>query len=232
MLQTRPDIDAVCDHLLSVWPALDATDEALSLALYHDLALGAPAAPASLAVRLRIPVADVVRRLSGWPGVYYDADGRVVGYWGLSLARTPHRLTVDGRELYTWCAWDTLFLPALLGAGAQVASICRGSGEPVRMTVAPNSVVSADPTGVQVSFLLPDARTLRADLITSFCRYVHFFRSPEVAEPWLNEHPQSFLLTLAEAFEIGRRRNRARYGTRLAGASRSRNSCEFDGRKL
>ena len=209
----RPDIDTVYNAVLNVLPALDATDRALSLALYRELARGAAAAPASLAARLDIPVADVVGRLRGWPGVYYDGGGQVVGYWGLALARTPHRLRIDGRELYAWCAWDTLFLPALLGARAEVASDCRGSGEPVRLTVDPGAVVSADPAGLLVSFLLPDPHAVQADPITRFCHYVHFFSSPEAAEPWLAEHPETFLMSLADAYEVGQRRNQARYGT-------------------
>ncbi len=35
-------------------------------------------------------------------------------YWGLAIAETKHRLEVDGRALYTWCAWDSLFLPEIL----------------------------------------------------------------------------------------------------------------------
>ena len=45
--------------------------------------------------------------------------------------------------------------------------------------------------------------------------YVHFFRSPEAASTWLAQHPQAILLSLAEAYEVGRRRSRARYGALL-----------------
>jgi alkylmercury lyase len=99
----------------------------------------------------------------------------------------------------------------LLGAKAKVTSVCRGSGEPVRLAVGPGAVESAEPAGMVVSFLLPNAEAVRADLITSFCHYVHFFRSPEAAGPWLYEHPETFLLTLAQAYEVGRRRNRLQY---------------------
>jgi len=34
----------------------------------------------------------------------------------------PHALQFDGRTLYAWCAWDTLFLPELLGRPARVTS--------------------------------------------------------------------------------------------------------------
>jgi alkylmercury lyase len=124
----------------------------------------------------------------------------------------PHRLRVDGRELYGWCAWDTLFLPELLGVAAEVGSACRASGAPVRLRVTPRDVQSAEPAGVLVSFLLPEAEAVNADVITSFSHYVHFFSSRDAAQPWLDAHPETFLLPLADAWETGRRINRSRYG--------------------
>lgn len=44
-----------------------------------------------------------------------DDDGNVLGLMGLSLSDHPHDFEVDGQDLHTWCAWDTLFLPPLLG---------------------------------------------------------------------------------------------------------------------
>jgi alkylmercury lyase len=110
----------------------------------------------------------------------------------------PHRLRVDGRELYGWCAWDTLFLPELLGVAAEVGSACRASGAPVRLRVTPRDVQSAEPAGVLVSFLLPEAEAVNADVITSFSHYVHFFSSRDAAQPWLDAHPETFLLPLAD----------------------------------
>ena len=215
MTKTRPKIEALSEPLLHIFPTLDATDQELSLTLYRLLAKGEPVAIIALAAKLGLTAGEVARRLQSWPGVYYDGEQRVIGYWGLTLRSTTHRLRVDGRELYTWCAWDTLFLPALLGARAQATSVCRGSGEAVHLTVGPHAIESAEPAAVVVSFLLPNPDAVRADLITSFCHYVHFFRSPEAARPWLDEHPETFLLTLAEAYEVGRRRNRLQYSAVL-----------------
>jgi alkylmercury lyase len=214
-MQTQPDIEALSENLLRVFPALDPTGQRLSLALYRELARGAPVSPSSLADRVQMPAEMVVRQLRNWPGVYYDDDQRVIGFWGLTIAPMPHRLRVDGRELYAWCAWDTLFLPALLDATVEMESACRASGEPVRLTVTPRAVRSGVPAGLVVSFLLPDPEAMNANVITSFCHYVHFFRSPEAAQPWLAEHPEIFLLSLTDAYEFGRCINGARYGMGL-----------------
>ena len=215
MLQMQPDIDALAGHLLRAFPALDPAGQRLSLALYRELARGAPVSPSSLADRAGMPADAVVRLLRSWPGVYYDGEQRVIGFWGLAIAPMPHRLRVDGRNLYAWCAWDTLFLPALLGTGAEVESSCRATGAPVRLTVTPHNVKPAEPAELSVSFLLPGAEAMSANIITSFCHYVHFFSSQEAAKPWLAQHPETFLLSLDDAYELGRYMNQARYGSAL-----------------
>jgi hypothetical protein len=76
----------------------------------------------------------------------------VVGYWGLSIPEayaSPHRLTIDGRRLSAWCAWDTLFLPQLLGQTADVESTSPTAGATVHVTVTPDALEYVDPVGAQ-----------------------------------------------------------------------------------
>src|SRR5262245_24502871 len=50
-----------------------------------------------------------------------DVDsGELVAARGLSLAETPHRLTLDGRQLYAFCAIDVVGIPAALHIEARV----------------------------------------------------------------------------------------------------------------
>ena len=53
---------------------------------------------------------------------------------------------------------------------------------------------------------------MNANVITSFCHFVHFFRSPAVASDWLAQRPGMFQLSLADAYELGRQINCVRYG--------------------
>ena len=85
----------------------------------------------------------------------------------------------------------------------------------MRLTVTPHGVESAEPAGLSVSFLFPEAEAMNANVIMSFCHYVHFFNSQEAAQPWLAQHPETFLLSLDDAHELGRYMNRARYGSAL-----------------
>lgn len=48
------------------------------------------------------------------PGSIATTSGRIIGFLGLSLTETPHRLEVGDATLYAWCAWDALFLSRLI----------------------------------------------------------------------------------------------------------------------
>jgi hypothetical protein len=80
---------------------------------------------------------------------------------------------------------------------------------------APRGVQRADPAELVLSFLLPDEAAVNANVITSFCHYVHFFHSAQAAQPWLAERKDAFLLSVSEAYELGRQINHARYGESL-----------------
>ena len=148
--------------------------------------------------------------LSRWPGIYRDDEERVIGYWGLTIAETPHRMLVDGRRVYAWCAWDTLFLPELLGSAAQVESSCPVSGAKIALEVGPEGVACEGEQPL-VSFIVPDPRKAAADVVRSFCHYVHFFAGEAAARQWIAAHPGTVVATPDEAWELGRLRNAGCY---------------------
>ncbi|HUJ86472.1 MAG TPA: organomercurial lyase [Burkholderiales bacterium] len=197
--------------MLAAFPELDELDQRLSIALYRELARGEPVAVQMLATRLDAGADEIARRLAQWPALQRDERRRIVGYWGLTIVPSRHRLRIGERDLYAWCAWDTLFLPALLGARAEVQSTCRATGASVRLTVGPDAIDAAPSTELALSFVLPEVQKLRSDVVASFCRHVHFFGSRELAHSYLDPQSSAFVLTLAEAFEAGRLRNRSRY---------------------
>src|SRR6266851_6703282 len=139
----KVDLDDVAASIVGVFPTLDLFEQRLSLELYRLLAEGQPVPRATLADRLGVPVEIVNAILGGWPGVFSDPQQRVVGYWGLAIPAayaSPHRLPINGRRLSAWCAWDTLFLPQLLGQRAEVESASPTPGVTVSITVTPEEV--------------------------------------------------------------------------------------------
>ena len=203
--------DVLARLFVEAFPTLDARGQRLALALYRLLASAQPVSPADLANTLDRPVEDITRLLDRWPGIFYDDAGAVIGFWGLTVKETPHRLEVNGQTVYAWCAWDTLWLPALLDTTADVISRCAATGEAVRLRISPARIESVEPTSVVVSFLEPEVGELRERATTSFCHFVHFFRDHEAGERWTAAHPGTFLLPQEAAFDLGQRVNAARY---------------------
>ena len=107
---------------------------------------GVPVTRAALVGALGWPVDEVAAVLAKARGAEYDAAGNIVAY-GLSLRETPHVFRVEGRRLYTWCAFDTLMFPVLLGKTAHVVSRCGASGTVVSLSVRPDEMRDIEPAG-------------------------------------------------------------------------------------
>ncbi len=138
-----------------------------------------------------------------------DQAGLVVGIAGLSQSQHPHRFTVDGTRLATWCAWDSLFLPVILQQIALVSSRCPSTGETIRLTITPEGVTSKHPESAAISIVIPQPTTSGLESVeeiwTTFCHHVRFFASPQVAQEWVAARGQEIaILTIEEAFELGR----------------------------
>ncbi len=200
---TARDVHTLANAINAARPDLTEIDRRVSLALYELLGHGQSVATTQLAAATEVPESDIEARLDKWPGVYRD-QGRVVGFWGLSvLEMPPHEILFNGRKLWAWCAWDTLFLPRRLDATMDVQSRCPTTRQSITLRVSPEGIVAVEPPGVVVSFLEP-TRPFDADVITSFCHYIHFFVDAEAGQKWIAEHPGTFLISLDNAFELGR----------------------------
>ncbi len=127
--------------------------------------------------------------------------GRIVGQ-GLTLRPTPHRFTVDGEELYTWCALDTLIFPALLDRPARVESVSPGQrrDDPRHHRSGCRCHRRHTPPSAVVSLVnLEQITSIRS----AFCNQVHYFASVDDATGWLSEHPGAEVVSVAEAYRIG-----------------------------
>jgi alkylmercury lyase len=60
------------------------------------------------------------------------------------------------------------------------------------------------PAGTVLSFLAPE-RPFDADVVRSFCHFVHFFASEQAAGEWTARHPETFALSLEQGFTLGKR---------------------------
>ena len=187
-----------------------------ALQLYRLLARGEPVRVEELAETLNRRSYQTRRTIDSWPSlIQQDERKRVVGFGGLSLERTKHRFSMDGQSMYAWCAWDSLFVPEIIGKTAHVQSECPVTGRSISLTVRPDGVSDCDPAKAVVSFLLPDAMDLEQDVRGSFCAHVHFFASHDASHDWTRRNEGMFLLTVSDAFQLGRQKNASQFGDML-----------------
>lgn len=199
---TPADLEAFARALPDTFPVRE--DASLAVALVRLLSAGHPVSLAALAQTADRSEREVRERLDNWPNVERDEQARVVGFFGLTLRTTAHSFRIGDRELHAWCAWDTLFLPALLDEPARVRSKCAVTGASVELVVTPRGVESACPEELYVTFP-PLAGTDTREITSSFCCHVVFLAGAEAARVWEATHADGVALAVDAAYELGGR---------------------------
>jgi alkylmercury lyase len=219
--KNTPPVDQYWAALDAALPSFSPEEQRVAVTLYRELAKGQPVDAEQLGLALGRSAAEaraLLERDSLKAFAYLDDQGRVSGFGGLTTARMHHQLELEGRTLWTWCAWDTLFMPAILGTRGRVTSPDPETGEAVRLTVTPEEIKSAEPRGAVVSFLLPGADEFvsAANLVKTFCHFIFFFASRASGERWVAKHPGTFLYSLNDAFGLAKHFNARNFGPELA----------------
>jgi len=134
-----------------------------------------------------------------------DESGRVVAAHGLSaVPARQHRLTLRGRNFWTWCAIDALGIPAGLGEDAVAETTCQLCGTAVRVEFKAGKVMAASHPAARVW----DAERLegRGTAGPPHCALMNLFCSSEHLAEWRAAHPgeQGRERDLDEVGELGR----------------------------
>ena len=217
---TEKNLATLGDLAEAAMPGLSSEEQRAGIVLLREVAKGQAVDAPQFAKALGVPIdqAEALLKESHLRQlIYAGEDGRVVGIWGLSTARTHHRFTIDDRTLWAWCAGDTLFLPEAIGETAEVESRDPQSGELIRLTISPARVEAAAPKDVTVSFLSPATVdfTSATQIMATACHHIFFFASRASGERWVAKHPGKVLLSLDEAFTLARRLNAQVFGPEL-----------------
>jgi len=162
------------------------------------LAEGKPVSAVMIGSKLDIPltIAQSVFEASREKGEW-DGDGRLVGS-ALTLIPTPHRFRVNQKDLYTWCAHDTILLPGLLDMTAEIESPDPLSGDRVKVVISPRGPEEYDPkTAVLTIFQSTEPAT---GPMSAVCTNSHYFVSPSSAEEWIGDRKGLQIATVEDAF--------------------------------
>ncbi len=171
--------------------------------LVQLLVRGNSVAPELLVSLLHRELDEVRSILRAHPELEYDEQGNLVGS-GLTLVPTVHQLQVEQRTLFAWCAFDTLTYPVALHLSAQVTSRCPVTGSSIHLIVTPEQVLDLEPAEAQVSLVVDVAAGCRHNVREDVCNYGHFFASREAAFLWQAAHQEAVILSVEEAYQVGK----------------------------
>lgn len=166
-----------------------------------------PVTAEALAAATGEPVARARAHIEAAAGLGYEVeDGTLVGA-ALTLRPTRHRFRVRGHHLYTWCGFDALFLPIMLGERAEVASTCPITGTDITLTVEADGTPSAaSPQSAVVGIVGHDVTSCCTTTgpQSDVCTQMPLFASRQAGEQWQTGHPGVGIVDLLDAREIAR----------------------------
>ncbi|HKV59938.1 MAG TPA: organomercurial lyase [Ktedonobacteraceae bacterium] len=195
----HPPLETIVERLSE---QLRCEQEALCTQIIHQVARGKPVTPAALQASLQVSQDELEHRLADLPDTEVDPHGNVVG-WGVTLVPTRHRFQIDGKLLFTWCAFDTVLFPPSLLAEARVQSTCPVTGHPITFVATSSGTIkNLAPASSIMSLIIPAERSecVRA----TFCEQSLFFESEQAASTWLTSHPEAIVLSIEEAALVGK----------------------------
>src|SRR5258708_22909904 len=194
----HPPLETIAARLSEL---LHCGQEDLCRPIIQHVARGKPITKADLQISLHLSPDELEQRLADLPDTEFAARGNIVGC-GVTLLPTSHQFQLDGKVLYTWCAFDTVLFPPSLQRSAQVQSSCAQTGHPIAFVATPDGVVKdLTPAGSVMSLILPAERS--EGVRETFCSQSLFFQSEQAAPPFLAAHPEAILLSVEEAALVG-----------------------------
>jgi len=185
------------------------------LTLYKMLARGRPVSIDDLSLVSEVEKSTVEKVIEKLPGshIEYDTNRAITAYRGLTLTPTGHQLIADGVQLYTWCAFDCLFLSGLLNSQIEVTSKCPQTGEKISISMSQGTVLTASHMDIFVSFVMPEIDVYKSDLQDNFCCHIHFFSSQKAGNDWAESKQNIVCVPLDEACTIAHVRNNSGFGS-------------------
>lgn len=153
-----------------------------------------------LVVRGGLSVADA---RTGRPVVLDAMGAEVVGAYPVTLEKTPHRIRVNGHDLFAMCAVDALAVATLFAAEVEIESACHVTGEPILIHQRRKEVVKSAPSARDVRVGVRWQRVVTT-AAHSLCRQMVFLKDAATAAAWQGSDPASIdIFTVAEAIDFG-----------------------------
>src|SRR5262245_29518288 len=177
---------------------VDDTGADLAVEGFRALLGGRAPDPADLVPSAGRRASEVARDLARRGRAELDDDGRLVGIHGLTLRSTRHRFVHDGRSHHTWCAFDSIAIPAALRLDAVAHTDCPSCGAAVVV-----DIVGGVPAAMDVVLWLPV--TSGRDLMAEFCAHADLYCNIKHLDMTIDtDQDAGQVVSLAAAAALGR----------------------------
>jgi alkylmercury lyase len=202
------NLQSTVQQLQKLLPNLKKEKRQISKFIYQKLALGKSVPIETIANELQIPIQDIQVHLKQMAYVEYNAIGEISAYRGVTLNQTKHCVFHNNVKIFTWCAFDTLFLADLLVEPVSISSNCPACGKTIACKVTDRNLTSSKDSDIVMSFIIPDKVDYCEDLQNAFCCKVHFFCNLQCGSEWINLSPEIDFFDLEKSLVIAQERNR------------------------
>lgn len=133
-----------------------------------------------------------------------DEAGRLVGVHGFTLRRTHHRFVHEGTGHHTWCAFDSVGIPAAFGLDAVVMTDCPACGAALAVDIDAGSPRDKAPVNAEMALWIP-APEGTSHLMNQFCASADLYCSRGHLEERVDvASAPGQVLSLGEAAQLGR----------------------------
>jgi len=110
--------------------------------------------------------------------VEFDSQDRLLGIAGLTIEPTRHRLDIEGKERWSWCALDAMGILGALKSDGTVFSTDPSTGEEIEIHFS-----DGKPDGDAAIFILGGYADVNVK--EAWCPMVNFFTSLQAARTWV-----------------------------------------------
>lgn len=200
------------DHVKKIRKYLDTLPEGayelelrLQVIALRLLAKGKPVSPKELAQAWGMPMDQVSNLLAFGEtqgSVQLNEQGNMIGSF-LSLEPTRHSMLINGNKLFAWCAYDSVYIPAVIGEEVLVESMDPVTGEEIVMKVSPEGILEVKPEGTVATVVGLDTDA-RGGVDSPRCRQMNFFASVENAEKWTEGNFDVAVMSPGQMFELAK----------------------------
>lgn len=138
--------------------------------------------------------------------VIFDKNGEPVGAYPFTMEKREHKIKINGHNIYSMCALDSLAISPMYNTELEINSKCHVTGKDISVKQHGYTIINSRDVKELYFGINWNAACSTSCCADSLCTEMIFLKGDSVANNWLNEAPdnrQTFTLDEAIEFAAG-----------------------------